>query len=90
MSWSGRNAQELSKIVLAEYGSLCHLCLKSIETQEEYSVDHIIPRSKGGTNDLDNLRPAHRKCNYSRSDRSIEEFRSSNTDELDWFESLES
>lgn len=90
MSWSGRNAQELSKIVLAEFGSICHLCLKPIETKEEYSVDHIIPRSKGGTNDLDNLRPAHRKCNYSRNNRSIEEFRSSNTDELDWFESLES
>lgn len=31
------------------------------------SLDHILPVSKGGTDFLDNLRLAHRKCNMDRS-----------------------
>jgi hypothetical protein len=31
-------------------------------------VDHIVPRSQGGLTHWDNLRPAHRHCNRSRSD----------------------
>lgn len=30
------------------------------------TLDHVVPVSKGGTNDPDNLRPAHRACNSAR------------------------
>ncbi len=30
------------------------------------SVDHVVPRSRGGTNDPANLRLAHRRCNGQR------------------------
>jgi 5-methylcytosine-specific restriction endonuclease McrA len=33
------------------------------------SVDHLIPRSKGGTNDRSNLAPAHVACNARKGDR---------------------
>lgn len=33
------------------------------------TVDHIIPRSRGGDHSLANLRPAHLKCNSSRGNR---------------------
>ena len=33
------------------------------------TLDHIIPRSKGGTHDASNLRTAHRWCNSVRGDR---------------------
>lgn len=33
------------------------------------TLDHIIPRSKGGTHDESNLRTAHRWCNSVRGDR---------------------
>ncbi|AYR00966.1 HNH endonuclease [Arthrobacter phage Hestia] len=32
------------------------------------SLDHVIPRSKGGGDDEGNLRTAHRWCNAVRSD----------------------
>jgi len=32
------------------------------------TLDHVIPRSKGGTHDYDNLRTACRSCNSTRSD----------------------
>lgn len=34
------------------------------------SVDHVVPLAKGGTNALDNLRPAHLfPCNRAKSDK---------------------
>ena len=29
-------------------------------------IDHIIPRSEGGSDRLENLRPAHKRCNLAR------------------------
>lgn len=36
--------------------------------------DHKIPISKGGTNNLDNLVTACRRCNRQKKDKSVEEF----------------
>lgn len=36
--------------------------------------DHLIPLSKGGTNDLENLVTACRRCNRQKKDKSVEEF----------------
>lgn len=33
------------------------------------SVDHVIPRERGGTDDLGNLRAAHLSCNLRRGVR---------------------
>lgn len=37
--------------------------------------DHIIPFSQGGSDELDNLTTACRKCNRSKRDKSVEEFK---------------
>nr|WP_273661551.1 HNH endonuclease signature motif containing protein [Corynebacterium heidelbergense] len=39
------------------------------------SPDHVIPRAHGGTDDLANLRPAHRRCNSARRDMPLEQWR---------------
>ena len=44
---------------------MCHLCGKAGAD----TADHIIPLFQGGTNDLDNLRPAHRTCNSAKGSR---------------------
>ncbi|NUL43732.1 HNH endonuclease [Cellulosimicrobium funkei] len=68
----------------------CHLCDKPIAAGlDDLSADHVIPRSQGGTDSLENLRPSHRQCNYARQDKSVEEFRALRTDAMKWFESLE-
>jgi len=38
------------------------------------SVDHVIPRSRGGSNDLSNKVPACFPCNQMKSNMTIEEF----------------
>jgi hypothetical protein len=65
--WGGRVAQALVRRVLEVYGDTCHLCLEPGSN----SADHLVPRSKGGTDAIENLRPAHRRCNYQRGDRSV-------------------
>jgi 5-methylcytosine-specific restriction endonuclease McrA len=36
---------------------------------ELMTIDHIIPKSKGGTNDLENLQPMCNSCNAKKADK---------------------
>lgn len=87
MAWGGSGTVKLRNEMIAEYGTICHLCGNDIK--DKITVDHVIPRSKGGTDDLGNLRPAHEYCNYSRQDMSVEEYRNLNLNEVSWFLGLE-
>ena len=40
-----------------------------------FTADHVIPRSKGGGNEISNLLPCCNPCNRSKAARSVEEFR---------------
>jgi 5-methylcytosine-specific restriction endonuclease McrA len=39
------------------------------------TVDHILPRSRGGTDDPDNVVPACKACNSAKSNRTPQEWR---------------
>lgn len=62
--WAGRRARERVAATLASKGTVCHLCGLPGAT----TADHIVPRSAGGSDDLDNLAPAHGQCNSRRRD----------------------
>jgi 5-methylcytosine-specific restriction endonuclease McrA len=53
----------------------CHLCGLPIDytlrtpDPGSFEADHVEPHSLGGTDSLDNLRPAHRACNRSKGNR---------------------
>ena len=51
----------------------CGICGKFIPLGE-YTIDHIIPLSKGGTNDLDNLQACCSFCNKAKDDSIGDEF----------------
>ena len=69
--WGGRPAARLVRATLATYGTECHLCNEPGAT----SADHLIPRSRGGPDTLENLRPVHPACNQRRGDRTLAEYR---------------
>lgn len=56
-------------------GWICGFCSESVDPTIKNpkpwaaTLDHIIPRSKGGSDDADNLRLAHRYCNNVRSNK---------------------
>mgnify|MGYP002526445271 FL=1 len=53
---------------------VCQLCGTTKE-QERLEVDHIVPRSKGGTNDPGNLQVLCAPCNRGKSNRDDTDFR---------------
>ena len=84
-------SKKLSDSVVREYGAICHLCGEQINLQDVengLSVDHVIPRSKGGTDSLENLRPSHKRCNFRRQDLDMSVWRAQTTDEISWWRGL--
>ena len=70
---TGRPWRRLRARILAD-SDICHICGHAGSD----AVDHVIAIERGGTNDPDNLRPAHHtepcatcgeKCNRRKSDR---------------------
>ena len=59
------------KRILETYGSTCYLCKKEIYKGSYWHIDHIHPWSKGGSNNIANLRPTHPKCNEIKSAKII-------------------
>lgn len=60
--WGGRLVDQLRGLVLATYGTSCVHC----GGPGARSVEHVQPRSMGGTDAIGNLRPAHLGCNITR------------------------
>lgn len=66
---------DLRPAVVAAYGARCVHCGGRIDLGRAWpdplslSLDHVVPRSRGGGDDLANLRPSHLHCNCSRGAR---------------------
>ena len=60
-------------------GVICRLCSDSVSLSVAWphpmspSIDHVVPVSLGGTDDLTNLRLTHLACNVRRGNRLDEE-----------------
>lgn len=54
--------------VITRDGLVCGICSGLVEVGDVH-IDHIQPRSKGGSNDLANLRVTHSTCNLRRGNR---------------------
>jgi 5-methylcytosine-specific restriction endonuclease McrA len=72
--------------LIQTYGVLCHLCFKPIDFsaprqcgvegwEMSLHIDHYIPLSKGGEDEVDNVRPSHAKCNVTRKTAPVEVYR---------------
>lgn len=72
----GGNREKLLKI-RRKHGDNCWICKKPMDftpipggKAESASLDHIVPRSKGGSGRFANLLLAHKECNAKRDSRS--------------------
>jgi 5-methylcytosine-specific restriction endonuclease McrA len=70
-----RAVAKVRPLVIATYGMRCHLCGGRIDERLDrnhslaLTIDHVVPISRGGSDEIENLRPAHRACNVRKSDR---------------------
>ena len=59
--------RRMRKCLLAEQAGRCFWCRQSL-LDHEVTLDHLLPRSKGGGNERANIVAAHRNCNQGRAD----------------------
>ena len=76
--FSMKNINFTVKDVLDKVGEnpICYLTGDSIDISQPrtYNFDHIIPRSKGGSNELDNLGVCTKVANSSKTDMTKDEY----------------
>ena len=59
---------------IKKYGTLtCYLCEKAIPFGKDH-LEHKTPLSRGGTNEYNNLGVACQKCNWSKNNKTVEEY----------------
>ena len=68
--WAALTAQ-----VIERDGWICAYCDCDLENAPDirHAIDHVMPLSRGGTNDLDNLVMSCQPCNSSKGDKILDE-----------------
>lgn len=61
-------------IVFAKNNGKCFYCDDQLEIDGEWHIEHKTPKSKGGSNDLENLVPACPSCNLKKSAKTAKQF----------------
>lgn len=73
------------QLVYIRYNGKCALCGKKLnQNSGNYTIDHIIPISKGGTDDTWNLQLACKSCNQAKDNCMPLEFVRRNWNRLVW------
>ena len=62
--------EAVRRAVLERDGWQCSYCHKHLEGRDA-TVDHIVPKAAGGTDEADNLVAACRRCNGIKSDQLV-------------------
>jgi len=60
--------KEKVQLIVERDGPDCFLCKQPFTKKQGITLDHWIPKSAGGTDEVGNLRLAHKKCNTLKSD----------------------
>ncbi len=76
------SSKERSAIARSQ-GRRCNYCGARL-TRDNLNIDHMVPVSRGGLNDGDNLQALCRRCNIRKGNHTDEEFRERYEAILDW------
>lgn len=79
-------SQEVRSAVWQKTDGICWYCGKPLDPFLDFHVDHVIPYSRGGSNDFENLVPACSSCNITKHAYSLETFRERSRGGEFWFE----
>ena len=53
---------------------VCPLCKEPISSINDFTWDHIVPRSRGGSDHISNMAPTHAKCNENKGKVFVDTF----------------
>lgn len=67
-----RSVEWQRKQLINKYGGICAECGERVNLIHDHpkqaTIDHIVPLSKGGSDNIDNLQPLCSKCNRLKGD----------------------
>lgn len=63
-----RRQVKIETLILRD-GPICGICKRPLDDPKTSDIDHIYPRSLGGSNALTNLQLSHAGCNRSKQAR---------------------
>ncbi len=64
--------------IFLDHEGMCWLCKLKIGADEPYDIDHQVSRELGGSDDDDNLAPAHKDCHREKSKADVKAIAKSN------------
>ena len=67
-----RDVKYSRETLFASYGFKCAYC-GNVFDKKELTVDHVLPRSKGGKTSFENTVPACKACNFEKADKTLAE-----------------
>ena len=67
-------ATEVREYLLLKWGYRCAYCHKEATATNRWEIDHILPRSRGGSDRPSNLALSCHACNQAKGNRTAEEF----------------
>ena len=70
------------RVIIGLYGNNCAYCGLPLDSLTMH-IDHIIPKSQGGTDEIDNLTPCCPMCNLAKGTMSADMY-------LDWLSYIRS
>lgn len=69
-----RRTAEHREAICKAHGWICHICGLLVDpVRNRWELDHVIPLAAGGTDDDDNLAPAHAKCHLEKTVKDVGE-----------------
>jgi len=75
MSQYKETFQELKSIVYKKTNGHCGYCGKKLELNSKWHIEHMQPKSRRGSSNLDNLIPSCPTCNLNKNNKNPQEFK---------------
>lgn len=72
IEWRGLGKKARIELFL-RYKGRCMWCKQKL-SMNSFTIEHIVPRIEGGSDELDNMGIAHEECNANRTDVRINKF----------------
>lgn len=69
--WGADQTRAMREAIIKRDGPNCWLCGLAFAPKERPSLDHVTPKSMGGSHRLANLKLAHYSCNTQRGNSVI-------------------
>lgn len=67
--WGRAQTLAMREAIIKRDGPNCWLCGKPFAPKEKPTLDHVVPKSMGGSHQVSNLKIAHYLCNTARGSR---------------------